>query len=284
MPVDLSQPRAYTPALIWQTTVGACCNSIPSRCGGVLSPIVSSCTCRAATRAVSGKGTTPPGRPSSAPTAGPATTHGYPGQDLHPYPAGVTRRAHKRPVRRSRRRVDALQPPRAELQRPGRPDPQPAHQRGAHRSMGGSPARARCPSAAQPRSHSSEDAGRAHRRRTCARSPRQRDRDGRSVCLRVARRARPVPLDAADPGRRSDPRGMFELKTDWMDGIQFYLRRSPPLAHGHIACVDSPWKVSGILQAQFWARDSPRATATDERLTSKRRYRRDGDRDPVERV
>jgi uncharacterized protein with NAD-binding domain and iron-sulfur cluster len=74
------------------------------------------------------------------------------------------------------------------------------------------------------------------------------------VCALPVERARRLwtrRILAADPTLA----GMFELKTDWMNGIQLYLRRSPPLAHGHIACVNSPWKVSGILQAQFWARD-----------------------------
>jgi uncharacterized protein with NAD-binding domain and iron-sulfur cluster len=74
------------------------------------------------------------------------------------------------------------------------------------------------------------------------------------VCALPVERARRLwtkRMLAADPTLA----GMFELETDWMNGIQLYLRRSPPLAHGHIACINSPWKVSGILQAQFWARD-----------------------------
>lgn len=74
------------------------------------------------------------------------------------------------------------------------------------------------------------------------------------VCALPVERARRLwtrPILAADPTLA----GMFELKTDWMNGIQLYLRQSPPLAHGHITCLSSPWKVTGILQAQFWARD-----------------------------
>jgi len=48
---------------------------------------------------------------------------------------------------------------------------------------------------------------------------------------------------------------MFELATEWMNGVQLYLRDSPALARGHIACMNAPWKISCILQAQFWARD-----------------------------
>ncbi len=42
------------------------------------------------------------------------------------------------------------------------------------------------------------------------------------------------------------------LQTDWMTGVQFYLRTPTPVVHGHINCLDSPWSVTGIGQAQFW--------------------------------
>jgi uncharacterized protein with NAD-binding domain and iron-sulfur cluster len=74
------------------------------------------------------------------------------------------------------------------------------------------------------------------------------------VCALPVERARRLwtrPILAADPALS----GMFELTTDWMAGIQFFLRRSPTLALAHIACLDSPWAVSGILQAPFWPRD-----------------------------
>ncbi|OXY98673.1 hydroxysqualene dehydroxylase [Streptomyces diastatochromogenes] len=55
-------------------------------------------------------------------------------------------------------------------------------------------------------------------------------------------------LRAADPQfGRCDA-----LKTDWMTGVQFYLRTPTPVVHGHINCLDSPWAVTGIGQAQFW--------------------------------
>ncbi|WP_212908019.1 FAD-dependent oxidoreductase [Streptomyces sp. TS71-3] len=60
-------------------------------------------------------------------------------------------------------------------------------------------------------------------------------------------------LRAADPQlARCDA-----LKTDWMVGIQYYLRAPTPVVHGHINCLDSPWSVTGIGQAQFWDRDFP---------------------------
>jgi uncharacterized protein with NAD-binding domain and iron-sulfur cluster len=42
------------------------------------------------------------------------------------------------------------------------------------------------------------------------------------------------------------------LKTRWMNGIQFYLSRDQPLAHGHVIYLDSPWALTSISQRQFW--------------------------------
>lgn len=39
---------------------------------------------------------------------------------------------------------------------------------------------------------------------------------------------------------------------NWMNGIQFYLNVDVPLAPGHLICLDSPWALTGISQAQFW--------------------------------
>jgi uncharacterized protein with NAD-binding domain and iron-sulfur cluster len=52
----------------------------------------------------------------------------------------------------------------------------------------------------------------------------------------------------ADPGLR----GTNELVTDWMNGIQFYLRERVPIAQGHLSYVDSPFALTSISQAQFW--------------------------------
>ncbi|GAA3298352.1 hypothetical protein GCM10020295_33620 [Streptomyces cinereospinus] len=44
-----------------------------------------------------------------------------------------------------------------------------------------------------------------------------------------------------------------------MTGVMFYLRTPTPVVHGHINCLDSPWSVTAIGQAQFWdVRDFPR--------------------------
>jgi uncharacterized protein with NAD-binding domain and iron-sulfur cluster len=45
------------------------------------------------------------------------------------------------------------------------------------------------------------------------------------------------------------------LTVDWMNGIQFYLRRPVDITHGHIAFLDTPWSLTGLTQGQFWDRD-----------------------------
>ncbi|MFC7307101.1 FAD-dependent oxidoreductase [Streptomyces monticola] len=69
---------------------------------------------------------------------------------------------------------------------------------------------------------------------------------------------------------QADPRlaGIARQQTDWMTGIQFYLRRPAPITPGHMAYVDTPWAVSSISQSQFWpdrdfARDYGDGTVTD---------------------
>ncbi|WP_459548872.1 hydroxysqualene dehydroxylase [Nocardia sp. X0981] len=50
---------------------------------------------------------------------------------------------------------------------------------------------------------------------------------------------------------------MSTLYTDWMSGIQFYLRRRPELGGGHTAYIDSPWSLTSIAQNTLWARKLP---------------------------
>ena len=54
---------------------------------------------------------------------------------------------------------------------------------------------------------------------------------------------------AADPALASIGR----IRTDWMNGVMFYLRRPTPITHGHASYIDSPWALTSISQAQFWA-------------------------------
>jgi uncharacterized protein with NAD-binding domain and iron-sulfur cluster len=58
------------------------------------------------------------------------------------------------------------------------------------------------------------------------------------------------------------------LQTDWMVGIQYYLREKVALVRGHITFIDSPWALTGLTQGQFWsdrdfARDYGDGTAVD---------------------
>lgn len=39
----------------------------------------------------------------------------------------------------------------------------------------------------------------------------------------------------------------------WMNGIQFYLKRDVPLTHGHVIFIDSPWALTAVSQKQFWS-------------------------------
>ena len=44
---------------------------------------------------------------------------------------------------------------------------------------------------------------------------------------------------------------------EWMNGIQFYLRRELPIAHGHVIHIDTEWALTSVSQAQFWRSMSP---------------------------
>ena len=90
-------------------------------------------------------------------------------------------------------------------------------------------------------------------------SARARDREGRArrieadwfVSAMPAERARKLwsrDVLAADPSLES----MNELYVDWMNGIQFYLRRPLDLIHGHVTFADAPWALTALTQGQFW--------------------------------
>ena len=44
---------------------------------------------------------------------------------------------------------------------------------------------------------------------------------------------------------------------EWMNGLQFYLRRDLPIAHGHVIHIDSEWALTSVSQVQFWRSMSP---------------------------
>ncbi|MFJ9371169.1 FAD-dependent oxidoreductase [Nocardia sp. NPDC101769] len=73
------------------------------------------------------------------------------------------------------------------------------------------------------------------------------------ICALPAEKARRLwtpEILTIDPGLAA----MDNLFVDWMNGIQFYLRRPATLCEGHIAFVDSPWALTALSQNQFWAR------------------------------
>jgi len=45
-----------------------------------------------------------------------------------------------------------------------------------------------------------------------------------------------------------------QLKTRWMNGIQFYLASDVPVVSGHAIYLDSPWALTSISQRQFWSK------------------------------
>jgi uncharacterized protein with NAD-binding domain and iron-sulfur cluster len=45
---------------------------------------------------------------------------------------------------------------------------------------------------------------------------------------------------------------LSRLSTEWMSGIQFYLKRDIQVTRGHCILIDSPWALTMISQPQFW--------------------------------
>jgi geranylgeranyl pyrophosphate synthase/uncharacterized protein with NAD-binding domain and iron-sulfur cluster len=63
------------------------------------------------------------------------------------------------------------------------------------------------------------------------------------------------PLLAADP-TLANLRALAP-NVEWMNGVQFYLRRDVPTAHGHVIHIDSEWALTSISQLQFWRSIAP---------------------------
>lgn len=55
---------------------------------------------------------------------------------------------------------------------------------------------------------------------------------------------------AADP-KLAD---VARLRTEWMNGLMFYLRERVDVTKGHVNYVDSGWAITSISEAQFWKR------------------------------
>ena len=57
-------------------------------------------------------------------------------------------------------------------------------------------------------------------------------------------------MAALDPSLARLP--ALAQNVQWMNGIQFYLKRDIPITHGHIIFIDSPWALTAVSQRQFW--------------------------------
>ena len=71
---------------------------------------------------------------------------------------------------------------------------------------------------------------------------------GRTLPVDWARKLWTPAIRAADPQLTRS----LDIDDGWMVGIQLYLRRPTPITAGALACLDSPWAIQGISQAQFW--------------------------------
>ncbi len=59
-------------------------------------------------------------------------------------------------------------------------------------------------------------------------------------------------LLAADPNLAN--LATLAQNVEWMNGIQFYLKRDLPICHGHVIHIDTEWALTSISQVQFWRR------------------------------
>ena len=50
---------------------------------------------------------------------------------------------------------------------------------------------------------------------------------------------------------------MLAPNVEWMNGVQFYLHRDVPTAHGHVIHIDTEWALTSISQLQFWRNVPP---------------------------
>ncbi|TDC64758.1 FAD-dependent oxidoreductase [Actinomadura sp. GC306] len=58
---------------------------------------------------------------------------------------------------------------------------------------------------------------------------------------------------ALDPSLES----IKDLHTEWMNGLQFFLRRTPDGIPQEVNFMDSPWQLTAVLQSRLWDRDIP---------------------------
>jgi uncharacterized protein with NAD-binding domain and iron-sulfur cluster len=73
--------------------------------------------------------------------------------------------------------------------------------------------------------------------------------------VEAARRLVSPEVAAADPSLarlREMPQKRFDSLTNWMNGVQLYLRHDVPIIPGHLMFPDAPWAMTAISQPQFW--------------------------------
>ena len=73
--------------------------------------------------------------------------------------------------------------------------------------------------------------------------------------IEAARRLISTDVAAADPSLarlRAMPQSRFDTLTNWMNGVQLYLRHDVPVIPGHLMFPDAPWAMTAISQPQFW--------------------------------
>ncbi len=52
--------------------------------------------------------------------------------------------------------------------------------------------------------------------------------------------------------REGSLKDLKDLQVEWMNGVQFYLKRDVSIVRGHTVYLDSPWALTSISQRQFW--------------------------------
>jgi geranylgeranyl pyrophosphate synthase/uncharacterized protein with NAD-binding domain and iron-sulfur cluster len=62
-------------------------------------------------------------------------------------------------------------------------------------------------------------------------------------------------LAAADPSLENLRK--LAPNVEWMTGVQYYLYRDVPTAHGHVIHIDTEWALTSVSQLQFWRSVAP---------------------------
>ncbi|MBJ8337851.1 FAD-dependent oxidoreductase [Antrihabitans sp. YC3-6] len=93
------------------------------------------------------------------------------------------------------------------------------------------------------------------------------DRSGAATNVDADHYISAIPLDRAKAMLRTaellalDPTldGIADLRDDWMNGMQIYLRRPLDVVRGIVGTLDHPWTLSAVTQSTLWTRSIPRS-------------------------